>query len=79
MMPSPVLQNNVLMMQNLVDLNATSQKNILQILHYLTFHKWMWQQGHIQRICLAVMTGPFLPQVLSIEASEISNAVTAGL
>jgi len=31
------------------------------------------------RVCLAVMTGSFVPQVLSIKADEITNAVTAGL
>jgi len=31
-------------------------------------------------VCLAVMTDPFAPQVLSIKADDkISNAVTAGL
>ena len=29
--------------------------------------------------CLAVITDPLAPQVLSIEADKISNAVTAGL
>jgi len=30
-------------------------------------------------VCLAVMTGPFVPQVLSIKADKISKAVIAGL
>jgi len=33
----------------------------------------------IHGFCLAVMTGSFVPQVLSIKADEITNAVTAGL
>jgi len=37
------------------------------------------KQGRIQGVCLAVMTGPFVPQVLSIKAYKISNTVTAGL
>jgi len=36
-------------------------------------------QGHIQGVCLAAMTDPFTPQVLSIKADEISNIVTADL
>jgi len=37
-------------------------------------------QGRVQGVCLAVMTGPFVPQVLSIKADDkISNAVTAGV
>jgi len=31
-----------------------------------------------QGVCLAVMTDPFVPQMLSIKANKISNAVTAG-
>jgi len=37
------------------------------------------EQGHIQGVCLAVVTGPFILQVLNITADEISYAVTAGL
>jgi len=38
------------------------------------------KQGRIQGVCLAVMTGPFVPQVLIIKADDkISNAVIAGL
>jgi len=36
-------------------------------------------QGRIYRVCLAVMTDPFAPQVLRIKADKISNTVTAGL
>jgi len=32
-------------------------------------------QGHTQGVCLAVMTDPFVPQVLSIKADKVSNAV----
>jgi len=40
----------------------------------------LWQdQGRIYGVCLAVMTDPFAPQVLSINADNISNTVTAGL
>jgi len=38
-----------------------------------------WGQGRIWGVCLVVMTDPFAPQVLSINADKISNAVTAGL
>jgi len=34
---------------------------------------------HPGGLCLAVMTGRFVPQVLSIKADKIQNAVTAGL
>jgi len=37
------------------------------------------RQRRIYGVCLTVMTDPFAPQVLSIKADEISNAVTAGL
>jgi len=36
-------------------------------------------QGCIHGVCLAVMTDPFAPQVLSIKADNTSNVVTAGL
>jgi len=36
-------------------------------------------QGHIQGVCLAVLTGPFVPQVLSIKADKRSSIATAGL
>jgi len=38
-----------------------------------------YTQGRIQGICLAVMTSPVVPHVLSIKADKASNAVTAGL
>jgi len=36
-------------------------------------------QGCIQRVCLAVMTGPFVPQVINTKADNILSAVTVGL
>jgi len=36
-------------------------------------------QGRIQGVCLAVMTDPFVSQVLNINANKISNVATAGL
>ena len=37
------------------------------------------KQERIQGVCLAMMTGPFALQVLSIKADKISKDVTAGL
>jgi len=36
------------------------------------------RQGRIWGVCLALMTDLFAPQVLSIKADKILNAVTAG-
>jgi len=36
-------------------------------------------QRRIQGICSAVMTGPFVLQVLSMKGDKVSSTVTAGL
>jgi len=44
--------------------------NLLVDLHSISDDD-LAKQGHIQGVCLAVMTGPFLLQVLSIKADKI--------
>jgi len=39
---------------------------------------WRWCQQGPQGVYLAVMTGPFVLQVLGIKSDKISNVVTAG-